>query len=907
MKRNIDRLLRDWRLFVAGYRQTVESDERSQFDKSKTLSLSMLLTALSLRHLEKTSDGAAQTRTSPVKYSTADKELLLQRASQLHLVATKLLPSELPYQLAEPKSAQHELLLDLLEQPSFEQIDSLVDDNFIFGYTYQYWRSEDRKRAQFDIQTANKEFDKDGLTAFTQIYTPDWVVDFLLANTLVPRLPAQIVPSARLAPYMVLNRRTEQSIQLQDIRILDPACGTGHFLLRAFDELLAAYQLLGYTVEQAVDLIISCQIVGADIDSLALSILAFAYSTKLARLGLSSPPTARLVMPRNDERDLIGSLERDWSGEHPLKLDYDIVLTNPPYIGRKLISRELAARLKTLYPGMHHDLNSAFIKRCLELLKPGGSLGVITQNSIMFLPSHGNLRSTILNEYTLMTAVEAGPGVFPLQGGEKVDSAMLVVDRPDSTDVLSTAAVEYPPSGSIFMDLRESSDKVIDLISAAADHKSHFGKQIAGDSAFKLVPFAVLRRYHKCAFNYQIPSAVALLLQDAEPLSTLTDIRQGLATTDNKRFVKLIWEVNAEEIGKRWFPYVKGAGSQRWFSPVRHVVNWEDNGSSIKKNVKEKYPYLRGKTNWVVKNESHYFRQGLCFSFVNTKSLAVRFLPAGCIFDVAASAIFSNSGDEAFLLGYLNSSFIGALSSALNPTVNHQVGDVKRLPVIDLSNDEKYKIRSIANECIVLKQQYCRLTNPSARLHATGSTRRLEPWREVIRDSGYKSEEGESVIESLMVFKKALSTISAKLSFLKQELDSTILYGVARSRSWTASTVAEVEKWIGVDSTNDGETNTTEEVPLYLLDNLLSDFLFSSLVTDSRNAIVEHQTLVSTIESVYSQAELQLLCDGIGMNCIQYVSNQFPRRFHRYFLGVLPWEMKTESNNKLILQFNSSC
>ncbi|MBX9692949.1 MAG: N-6 DNA methylase, partial [Cyanobacteria bacterium] len=447
MKRNTEKLLRDWRSFVSRYRQEFEADYKD--GDPRTLSLSLLLTVISLRHLSKSGSKASS------KSSVTNWESAFKKADQLHQLASQILPSQLQYQLVDP-TIQGALLEDLLQQPSLKKIDSLLDDNFIFGYTYQYWRTADRKRAQHEIQTANKEIDQRGLTAFTQIYTPDWVVDFLMANTLSPRIPNRISSSV-MPPYTVLESFKSTASPLTEIRVLDPACGTGHFLLRAFDELIEAYQSAGYAKEPAARRILSHQLVGADIDSLALSILAFAYATKLINLGITQEmgliEPATLIAPHADNRELMGSLERDWNDEHPLSQHYDVVLTNPPYIGRKLISREMTARLKKLFPGMHQDLNSAFIKRCLEFLKPGGSLGVITQNSIMFLPSHGNLRTTLLNDFRLKAAVEAGPGVFPLQGGEKVDSAILVVDRPTETEAQSRQSSVELAYSTLFLDL----------------------------------------------------------------------------------------------------------------------------------------------------------------------------------------------------------------------------------------------------------------------------------------------------------------------------------------------------------------------------------------------------------------------------------------------------------------------
>ena len=168
------------------------------------------------------------------------------------------------------------------------------------------------------------------------------------------------------------------------------------------------------------------------------------------------------------------------------------------------------------------------------------------------------------------------------------------------------------------------------------------------------------------------------------------------------------------ELNEKWYHHAKGAGSNKWFSPVIHVVDWQNNGENIKRSVMEKYPYLNGKANWVVKNEDYYFKSGLSFSFVSTNGLAVRTLPKNCIFDVGASSIFPNREDQYFLLGYLNSGIVNAFISSINPTVNFQVGDLKRIPVVSFSNHQKEKLGELAQYCHQKAKQFYELTNPTA-------------------------------------------------------------------------------------------------------------------------------------------------------------------------------------------------
>src|SRR5208283_3635094 len=190
--------------------------------------------------------------------------------------------------------------------------------------------------------------------------------------------------------------------------------------------------------------------------------------------------------------------------------------------------------------------------------------------------------------------------------------------------------------------------------------------------------------------NYLRPPVVMSLRSRLQKLADIATLKQGLATTDNARFLRYVWEVSPAEIGKRFVPYVRGDGAERWWSPLTTVVLWEGNGLAIKEAVTAAYPYLKGNYAWVVKNEEYYFRSGLTFSFVSKDRLAVRKLAAGAIFDVGSSAIFiDNCSREGALLAYLNSALATAMAHDLNPTINFQVGDLKKLVIPDFSPAEQ--------------------------------------------------------------------------------------------------------------------------------------------------------------------------------------------------------------------------
>jgi hypothetical protein len=181
---------------------------------------------------------------------------------------------------------------------------------------------------------------------------------------------------------------------------------------------------------------------------------------------------------------------------------------------------------------------------------------------------------------------------------------------------------------------------------------------------------------------YWISPQLRRAFRELPTLGKIAPPRQGLATTDNGRFVRFWWEVeppnySAERI--KWFPYAKGGRFRRWYESARHRVNWEDDGREIKQAIIDRYPYLDGEWQWVAKNTSFYGREGITYSYLTSGSFSARRLERGAIFDVAGSSLFPE--DPLPLLGILNSTTAGELLAAINPTVNFQVGDLRQLPI----------------------------------------------------------------------------------------------------------------------------------------------------------------------------------------------------------------------------------
>ncbi|GEM_PF-618896 len=773
-------------------------------------------------------------------------------------------PPDLFNVLPPPSFADREELETAWSCLSDAQLGDHWSDESGLGFVYQFFAGPLRRESQDAIQSSNKTLTLRRLITFTQLYTPNWVVDFLLCNSVLPQWSGLSCDNS--TPYRLLNDRSENRLKAEELRIIDPACGSGHFLLRAFDLLLSIYRSEGWCMDEAISSILRQNLCGVDIDPVALWVSALSLLLRCLRFGQNG----QLRMVRlasagggsvsGSAHALLGSLSQHWSAQsdHPLSQKHHAVVTNPPYIGRKLMDRQLKTALKSLYPDCHQDLCAAFVRRGLDLLAPGGRLGLIGQTSLLFVPSYGSLRQHLIDRASLIAVVEAGTGVFPLQGGEKVNSALLLVERAEPA-----AARQGNASRKIrFFDLSCAQEK--------GEHLKQLIHQGDGRADGSYEREATDFRHHRqCAFNYKFPALLPMIMKDADSLHQSADLRQGLATTDNERFVRYNWDVDQDDIGRRWFPYVKGGGSERWWNPVLHVVDWQDEGSAIKGAVAEAYPYLNGKTAWVVKNERYYFKPGLTFSLVNSRGLAVRVLPPGCIFDVAGSAIFADAEHVMWLLAYLNSSFVSATALLLNPTINFQVGDLKELPLLRLDRQQRDALADMAIRCVELKKQLCEPSTPSIDKNASASL------------PGTVTGAG---IESLWrSYSQELSGALAELSRLEERLDQSVLETVCKSTRATRMEVAELVRW--------AERLSDRRMRSLPKELSASDFA-RWVIISSLNRLKALPLLLPVGDSRAVASALEIdprsagwLEDQLQMPLARYFLERFPDDSRRYFRG----------------------
>ncbi|HTL28802.1 MAG TPA: N-6 DNA methylase, partial [Tepidisphaeraceae bacterium] len=504
-----------------------------------------------------------------------------------------------------------------------------------------------------------RKFKDSEIPAVTQLFTPRWVVEFLLHNTLGRRWLDWHPDSSIKLPWLV--KREEPNCEpfrtASTIRILDPACGTMNFGLVAGEMLREMYReemdragRNGWPCEPSVrderdigPAIASRNLAGVDIDRIALQLAE-------ATMEMSGLPGCRLIQADALLGVTIG--------------DADVVVTNPPYLSARNLPKERVTELKKRYPRAWRDAYACFIERCLELCRPDGRVGMLTMHSFMFTGAFDALRRRMCEEATIETIAHFGGGLFGIGNPGTLQTVAFTgrKSREDATRLSSS----------------KSSDCVAIRLVEAGSKQEGLREAIDEPSKRYRLSQADLQSLPRGAWSYWMPSSARAAWHTMPTLGDIAPPRQGLATTDNARFVRYWWEVEGAS-PQKWRPYAKAGQFRRWYQRPMHCVNWQNDGAEIKQSICDRYPYLKGKWQWVAKNSEYYGRPGITYSYLTSGNFSARLMPEGSLFDVAGSALFP--GDPLTMLAILNSSAARELLHAINPTVNFQVGDLRLLPI----------------------------------------------------------------------------------------------------------------------------------------------------------------------------------------------------------------------------------
>lgn len=648
--------------------------------------------------------------------------------------------------------------------------DDVCADVEVIGWLYQFYISE-RKDEVFAGFKKNKKAGAAEIPAATQLFTPHWIVRYLVENSL-GRLWMLNHPDSQLVGQMdyyipPVDSETDflKISSPEDIKIIDPACGSGHMLTYAFDLLYAIYQEEGYAPSQIPELILTHNLYGTEIDPRAGALAAFALTMKARQRQRSfftkqTQPNICVIEPisftdeeldyllteRGDRTheeafwnqfrnaDVLGALIQpdphlttqltqhlrmlDGGGEIHLAsvLDrgeqvllqsaylaqqYDVVVANPPYMGIKSMDALLAAFAKSEYRDSKSDLFAMFIERCLGMARQRGLVGMITMQAWMFLSSFETLRLRILRESPPAVMAHLGDRAFDSIGGSVVSTTAFVLERGRGTGLPAT----------YFRLVDGDSEAGKDTLARQCrSNASHWLVSTVTAEDFKALPGSPIA--------YWLPEKILTLVSDSPSIASVLTPRQGLFTTDNARFLRYFWEVSlaktclnarsddeAVASRARWFAHNKGGANRRWFGNYEYVVDWENLGGRIKQTAAEKYPYLKGNVGLVVHDDGYYFRPAISWSEIGDTSPAFRAYDSGFTFNIKGMSAFPVNRTDPLpmeTLALLNSPLVRALAPALNPTMSFGVNNFRSLPFIRL---EDPGIQSRAQELVEISRR----------------------------------------------------------------------------------------------------------------------------------------------------------------------------------------------------------
>lgn len=552
----------------------------------------------------------------------------------------------------------------------------------VLGRLHQYFCEPYRGKITAGLKNSRR-LSASETAAFTQIFTPEWVVKYMVQNSLCSYLREH---GFRIAlpghgDYF-LDSPAEDCGRLkpEEITLIDPCMGSGNVLLYAFDVFLELYRSCGYPDNIAAERILRCNLFGLELDGAVCAIAQTALRLKAAACGALAAPQVCSFAAAEDipGGNILGSLlsadklsgERGSSAEiaELLRRKYSVVVTNPPYLGSSAMNEELYSFVRENYREYGADLFSVFVARCLEMTAEGGYLGFLTPATWLFIRSYEELRRLIYSKCSLRTLLHFEYSAF--EDATVPLCAFTLKNADEHFRGIYLRLTDFKGG----MDIQEQ--KVLEA--AASDS---CGYRYTADTAdFLRIPSAPAA--------YWLGDSMLRAFGGA-PLGTVVPVREGLITGDNERFLRRWFEVGADKTAffcspdKKWYLINKGGGYRKWYGDREFVVNWENDGREIK-SFRGENGRLRSRP----QNLEYNFRPSVSWSQITSGAFSVRYFDENFMFNVAGTSAFPCDEQELLrLLGLLCSKAASELSKAINPTMNMNPGDIARLPLPDLPED----------------------------------------------------------------------------------------------------------------------------------------------------------------------------------------------------------------------------
>ena len=603
----------------------------------------------------------------------------------------------------------------------------------IIGWLYQYYNSEPKDKVFANLKK-NVKISAADIPAATQLFTPDWIVRYMVENSL-GRLWTEGHGKPENANWKYYLEEAEQEdsvkseleklraayreIQPEQIKIIDPCMGSGHILVYAFDVLMDIYTACGWSERDAAKSILRNNLYGLDIDRRAYQLAYFAVMMKARQYNRrilsaeNQPNLANFADVMHVDTSLLsGSLRKfaeqfqfaDTYGSlmtvtKPAGLDeavsaflptfgmqaeqlemmirvariltqkYDVVCTNPPYMGGSGMNATLSTYVKKNFPDSKSDLFACFMEKCGQLIKRNGLYAMITQHAWMFLSSYEKLREK-LKMHSIVDMAHLGARAFDEIGGEVVQTTAFV------------------SCGRRVADFKGTYVRLVDIIGEwekEAAYRSGNHRYTAKQENFSKIPGSPVA--------YWVSENFVRAFEQGELLTSLAPTRKGMFTGDNNLWLKLWHEIEYNKMFYQFKPYNKGGEFNKWYGNHDYVVNWKNDGKDIKS--------FKGSGNI---NESLFFRHCITWSLITSSKLSFRAIIDNYhVMGDAGPIACADDNKLFYILGVLNSKFIEEVASIVAPTLNCSNGVAGTFPII-VDEINKPTIDNIVQENIELSK-----------------------------------------------------------------------------------------------------------------------------------------------------------------------------------------------------------
>lgn len=627
---------------------------------------------------------------------------------------------------------EHSVVQHLVEdvpEASWEDVEAL-------GWAYQFYNSGRKD----DFFKSKRKAAAEDIAPATQLFTPDWIVRYMVQNSL-GRLWMLNNPESPLRDkmefYIEPDAEHEDFLRVsgpEEITFCDPACGSGHILVYAFQLLTEMYRERGWRDRDIARSILESNLSGYEIDPRAAQIAqttlcmeALTLDRRWLSRGVSAdvrvlqsiqidqdaldPASAFRERPQlldalehlgeigslfepspDDMGALKAELMHSLSGDlfvakaqdsvkeahdtcEALSRRFDVVVANPPYMGSSSFNPFVAKWIKKRYPDSCRDLCTAFIERGYKLAKERGYAAMVTMQSWMFLGSFEKMRERMIERAGIVSMAHIGPRAFDAIGGEVVNV---------TAAVLHNAPLAVEGTYIRLVDVAGSEPKRAALLEAIQNPDCGWLHR-ADAATFHDIPGSPIA--------YWASEAVHEAFNSSDKFEAVAFPKVGMQTSNNEKYLRLWWEgdfhPNNQSQGLKWIKYLKGGNYRKWYGNLEWLLLYKNNPS-----------WILEQPNARVLDISFLTKPKVTWTDLTSGANSFRFAPADTFYDISGHCFFPEEVNQLELLAYANSSTFAYLLSLFNSTMHCQVGDVSRTPYTKPSEDARSHIEPLSAQAV---------------------------------------------------------------------------------------------------------------------------------------------------------------------------------------------------------------